>query len=197
MVLSKSYPSLSLPAMAEEFNAMARDARRDFGHLSERQLNWRPDQTRWSVAQCFDHLLNANREMFRAMDRAIDRSSPRTVWQRLPVWPRLFGKLMIGSQAPNARRRFTAPRIAHPAASAIGADIIERFVVYQLEATLRLGSLSDDDVKRIMTSPFASFVTYSVLDGCRLIVAHQRRHFEQAVRVTREPAFSALDSARR
>jgi hypothetical protein len=28
-----------------------------------------------------------------------------------------------------------------------------------------------------------------VLDGCRLIVTHERRHFEQARRVTREPRF--------
>ena len=34
-----------------------------------------------------------------------------------------------------------------------------------------------------MVSPFVSFITYSVLDGCRLIVTHERRHFEQARRV--------------
>jgi hypothetical protein len=40
-----------------------------------------------------------------------------------------------------------------------------------------------------MVSPFVAFITYSVLDGCRLLVAHERRHFEQARRVTREPGF--------
>lgn len=39
----------------------------------------------------------------------------------------------------------------------------------------------------IMVSPFVSFITYSVLDGCRLIVAPERRHVERARRVTDEP----------
>jgi hypothetical protein len=41
----------------------------------------------------------------------------------------------------------------------------------------------------IMVSPFVSFITYSVLDGCRLIVTHERRHLEQARRVTQAPEF--------
>jgi hypothetical protein len=32
-------------------------------------------------------------------------------------------------------------------------------------------------------------LTYSVLDGCRLIVTHERRHFEQARRVTQASGF--------
>jgi hypothetical protein len=40
-----------------------------------------------------------------------------------------------------------------------------------------------------MTSPFASVVTYSVLDGWRLVVAHDRRHVEQARRVTQAAEF--------
>jgi hypothetical protein len=55
-------------------------------------------------------------------------------------------------------------------------------------ATLR--ALDERDAARaIMTSPFIKVVTYSVLDGSRLILAHDRRHFEQARRVTQSPAF--------
>jgi hypothetical protein len=188
-----NFTLLSLAEVAAEFDATARDAFVVFGRLNERQLNWRPGQTRWSVAQCFDHLLNADREMFRAIETAMDRSVPRTVWQRLPVLPRVFGTMMVKSQSPDVRRKYTAPRHIQPASSAIDADIIERFVVYQQGATTRVRSLVEDDAARvIMVSPFVSFVTYSVLDGCRLIVAHQRRHFEQARRVTGEPAFASL-----
>jgi hypothetical protein len=37
--------------------------------------------------------------------------------------------------------------------------------------------------KIIITSPVASFVTYSLLDGYKIIVAHEQRHFAQAKRV--------------
>ena len=40
-----------------------------------------------------------------------------------------------------------------------------------------------------MTSPFLGIVTYSVLDGWRLIVAHERRHVAQAKRVMGSAGF--------
>ena len=40
-----------------------------------------------------------------------------------------------------------------------------------------------------MTSPFIKVVTYSVLDGWRLVFAHERRHFEQARAVSLSPGF--------
>jgi hypothetical protein len=183
------YTTLSLADLIAEFGSMARDTHAVFGSLSERQLNWRPDDTRWSVAQCFDHLLTAN-AMFESVDAAIQRPNSQTVWQRLPILPRVYGLMLIRSQAPETRRRFTAPRQARPSTSAIEKQIIARFVAYQREAAERVRSLEGRDVARItMVSPFVSFITYSVLDGCRLIATHQRRHFEQARRVIQEPAF--------
>ena len=185
-----NYRTFSLADVDYEFSAIGRDAQSVFGLLDERQLNWRRDATSWSVAQCFDHLLNVNRQMFLAIDAAVDASRPRTLWQRLPVLPRIFGSLMISSQQPEARRKFKAPGNAVPSSSAIDRRIIEHFVAYQHEAALRVRSLDAADAARIvMVSPFASFITYSVLDGCRLIVTHERRHFEQARRVTQDSEF--------
>ncbi len=194
--MSTNYTALSLADVAAEFAAIARDAQSVFGLLDEHQLNWRPHANSWSVAQCFDHLLSANREMFQAIDAATAGSSRPTVWQRLPGLPRVFGLLVIKSQTPQATRKFTAPRKAEPASSAIDARIIERFVAHQQEGAARVRSLDGRDVARIiMISPFVPFITYSVLDGCRLIAAHQRRHFEQARRVTQEPRFPSARSA--
>ena len=184
------YTALSLADVEAELGAIGRDTESVFGRLDERQLNWRPDPTRWSVAQCFDHVLTANREMLQGIDTAMDASRPRTVWQRMPVLPRVFGWIMIRSQMPEAKRKFTAPRQITPASSAIDPGIVERFVAYQHEAAARVRSLDERDAARIvMVSPFVSFITYSVLDGCRLMVTHERRHVEQARRVTRVPGF--------
>ena len=188
--MTTNYTTLSLADVGTEFSAIARDTQSLFGSLDERQLNWRPDPASWSAAQCFDHLLNANREMFQAVDAAMDGSHPPTVWQRLPVLPGIFGRIMIKSQMPEAKRKFTAPRKAHPASSAIDPRIVERFVTHQHEAAERVRSLDGREVAGIiMVSPFVSFITYSVLDGLRLIVTHERRHFEQARRVTLEFGF--------
>ena len=39
------------------------------------------------------------------------------------------------------------------------------------------------------SSPFVKFVTYSVLDGARLVLAHDHRHLQQAGRVVQSPGF--------
>jgi hypothetical protein len=188
--MTTDYTTLSLADVAAEFAAIAEDTQSVFCLLNEQQLNWRPDATGWSVAQCFDHLLSVNREMFLAIDAAADDSRPPTVWQRLPILPRVFGSMLIKSQTPEARRKFTAPRKAEPSSSAIDPRIVQRFVEYQSEAAAHVRSLDGRDVARIiMVSPFVWFITYSVLDGCRLIVTHERRHVEQARRVTRAPGF--------
>ena len=184
------YTTLSLAEVRTELEDVARETQATFGGLDARQLNWRPDAASWGVGQCLQHLLTANCLMFRAAEDALNDTRPRTLWQRLPLLPGVFGRMLIRSQAPNAARKFTAPSKARPATSDIAADIIQRFVEQHRDASARVQELDERDAAlTIMTSPFIRVVTYSVLDGWRLVVAHDRRHFEQARRVTMSQGF--------
>jgi hypothetical protein len=188
--MDRDWTAVTLTEVVAELEAIARDTQAVFGSLDEARLNWRPSATSWSVAQCFDHLLAADRQMLAAMNAAIDGSRPPAWWQRLPGLPAFFGAVMIKSLRPEATRKYKAPATAIPASSALDAGIIDRFVAQQHEAAGRLRTLDERDAARlIMISPFVAFITYSVLDGCRLIVTHGRRHFEQARRVTQQPGF--------
>jgi hypothetical protein len=92
---------------------------------------------------------------------------------------------MVRSQAPRkpSSKKYTADRTAAPP-SRIPPDVIERFVEQHRGLEVWIRTLDEDVARRtILISPFVSFITYSVLDGLRLIVAHDRRHFEQAHRV--------------
>ena len=184
------YASLSLADVRIGLESVARDAQAAFGGLDARQLNWRPDPARWSVGQCFEHMLTVNKLVFQAADDALDSKSPRSIWQRLPILPRVFGTMLVRSQSPDGQRRFTAPSKGQPASSDIDANVLQRFLDQHRQAAIRLRSLDERDAARaIMTSPFVNFITYSVLDGWRLVVAHDRRHFEQARRVMQAAGF--------
>jgi len=185
------YTTLALAQGQAGLDAVATDVRAAFGRLDARRLNWRPDATSWSVAQCLEHLITANGLMRDAAANALDSGKPRTVWQRLPVVPGVFGRMLIRSQAPQATRKYTASPLATPGSSDIAADIVERFVAQNHELVRWLGSLDEDRASRaIMTSPFVTFITYSVLDGARLMLAHDHRHIQQASRVTQSPGFA-------
>jgi hypothetical protein len=48
------------------------------------------------------------------------------------------------------------------------------------------------DLRRtVVTSPVSPVATYSLLDAYRIVVAHERKHFEQARRVARSAGFPA------
>ena len=184
------YAALSLPDVRTGLDEVARVAEAAFGPLDARQLNWRPDAGRWSVAQCFEHLLTANHLMLEAADDALNGMTPPTTWQRVPGLPAILGRMLIRSQAPGATRRFTAPARARPSMSDIAPDVIQRFIAQHHDAVMRLQDVDERTAARTtMTSPFIKVVTYSVLDGWRLVVAHDRRHLEQARRVMMSPGF--------
>jgi len=184
------YTTISLADARAELEAIAADAGAAFGRLDARQINWKADASRWSVAQCLEHLLTANRQMVEMADQALDGTRRRTLWQRLPMLPRLFGRMLVRTQSPDATRRFKAPGKAQPAASALDTAIVGRFVDQQRDLIVKLDASATRDLAGVvMASPFLGVVTYSVLDGWRLIVAHERRHVQQAKRVMATPGF--------
>jgi hypothetical protein len=184
------YTTLTLADVRAELEAIARDAADQFGGLEAGQLNWRPDASRWSVAQCFDHLITTNRQMLEAGDAALARSGARSWLTKLPVLPGLIGRMLVRSQTPDASRKFTAGARSQPSQSAIDAGIVARFVAQQAEAMARLDAHQGRDVEgAVLVSPFAGFIVYSVMDGWRLMTAHDRRHMQQARRVTLSPGF--------
>jgi hypothetical protein len=184
------YTRLALSEVGAGLEGLARQTEAMFGRLDATQVNWRPDASRWSVAQCFEHLVTANRMMMQAEEEAWNTATPRTIWQRMPVLPGVLGRIMVRSQAPGGARKFKAPAPAQPAASNIDPNIIQRFVEQQRHAAARIRTLDERSAAgTIMASPFVKVVTYSALDGWRLIFAHGRRHFEQARRVTQSPGF--------
>lgn len=183
------YTTLSLAEATTATRDVADDAEATFGGLDARQLNWTPDAARWSVAQCFAHLLAADRLMLQSATEAL-RTPSRTLWQRVPLLPGLWGRMLIRSQSPDAARAFTAPAKARPASSDVPGDVVRRFADHQRATAAWMQTFGESDAAgTIMVSPFLGFVTYSVLDGCRLIAAHDRRHVEQARRVTTSPGF--------
>ena len=184
------YTTLSLSEVTRALEATARAASETFGSLDAGRLNWRPDARSWSVAQCFEHLVTSNRLMVAAARHAL--ANPPTVWQRMPLLPTFFGRQLVRSQAPQTTRKFTTSAIATPAQSAIRADVIDRYLENHRDRADWIQSLDPAVIaKTIMISPFVKVITYSVLDGCRLMAAHDQRHFEQARRVTQASGFPA------
>jgi hypothetical protein len=185
--MTSDFTVLTAADVRAELDAVSVDARATFGSLDDQRFNWRASDTAWSVGQCLEHLVKANRAMCMAMNDALD--GRRRFAQRLPVLPRVFGRMLVRSQSPVAARKFVAPPPARPGLSTVDRRTLSEFTDYNSEMSERLQALDDRELGSVMLSPFASFIAYSVLDGWRLIAAHNWRHVEQARRVTQSTGF--------
>jgi hypothetical protein len=179
-----------LTTFLADAQCIADDARAAFGNLSAAQINWKPSAKEWSVGQCFEHLILTNAGYFPALERLARGEKRRTMWERMPILPRVFGSLVLKAVDPNSTRKIKAPNAFQPASSEIEADIIEKFAAHQNEL-IRLAQTIDgvDLRKTVITSPISPLVTCRLVDACRIIIAHERRHFAQARRVTETENF--------
>ena len=183
------YLTARLPALITATNDIAVETKSTFGWLTPTQLNWKPSAERWSVAQCFEHLLTSNKGYFPIIERVLAGHNP-TLWQRMPVLPGLAGRLLIKSLDPKSTRKIRAPQKFQPAQSDISASVIDDFVDQQARIVEKMNATEHLDLENIViSSPVASVITYSLMNAYRIIVVHERRHFEQARRVTAEAAF--------
>ena len=79
-----------------------------------------------------------------------------------------------------------------PAASDIEGRIVSRFLGQHEQLVRLMESTRGLDLERIViTSPVLGLITYSLLDGYRIVVAHEQNHLDQARRVTEAPGFPA------
>ncbi|MEN3335535.1 MAG: hypothetical protein V7641_4900 [Blastocatellia bacterium] len=171
-------------------NAITDETLAGFGDLTAQQLNWKPSADQWSVAQCFDHLVTANRAYFPIFEKLLSREKKNTFWESLPWLPAFWGKMLIKAVAPESTRKLKAPKIFHPSSSRVDGAIIHQFIQQQNEVIRYMKATEDLDLEKInITSPVTSLITYSLMDAYRLIITHEQRHFLQAIRVSEMNGF--------
>ena len=182
--------SEELNNLMSELEQISENARNTFGRFSAEQINWKPSAESWSVGQCFEHLIKINSEYFPEYESIINGERKQTFWENYSPFSGFFGNLLFKSLSPQAERKLKAPKTAQPAVSDISPAIIEDFVKHQTEMIDKIRQTENLDTKKIiLTSPFLKAITYSLFDSYRIIVTHEKRHFQQAERVTRKEDF--------
>ena len=101
-----------------ELLQVAYDAKSEFGNLSFAQLNWKPDEKSWSVAQCLDHLITTHSQYFPLFERMVAGEAKPTFWEKASPLSGLFGRYLIRSLDPANLKKIKAPGKAQPSTSA-------------------------------------------------------------------------------
>jgi hypothetical protein len=179
----------NIESICNELQSIDKEVRERFGNLSAVQLNWRPAEDSWSVAQCLEHLVLTNKMFFRELDSMIERGRPNTFWENWSPLTGIFTKLYFW-YIKNDRTKVKAPVKKIVPASDVAPDVVDRFTGTQSEFIEKLKAVGDEKAsKSVLTSPFLKVVTYKFCDGILILGEHERRHIRQALRVMNTEGF--------
>lgn len=173
-----------IKSVISDLESVSDDARSSFGGLTTAQLNWKPSEKEWSVAQCLDHLITINSLYFPVFEKMRTGGFANTFWERYSPFSGFFGRYLIKAMSPENLKKTKTSKKAYPSESEIDAGIVERFQDHNRELAGHVAGIpAEFDLKTIVTSPLAGFVTYSLDDCLTMLVVHERRHILQAKRV--------------
>lgn len=157
--------------------------------LSAAQLNWQADAgRRWSVGQCLDHITKTTHLYGGHLETAI-AGAPRAAGAGArPNW---LGRVFIWVIEPPVRFKAPAPDSVQPGSSLDPATVrteAEDALVFLQELTARAIGVDAGRVR--FANPFArGSRVFNVPTGVLVMLAHTRRHLEQAERLRARPDF--------
>jgi hypothetical protein len=157
--------------------------------LSEETFNLRPEDHRWSIAECIDHLIAIGRLMLPRMNTAVSNGRAKGRWAEPPFRYGPLGNWFvraIGDGQLPPRRKFSTPRLYRPPA---GPDremgvAVQEFAELQDEFVELVRKADGLDLARIkIASPVTRLLRLSLGQWLEGLSGHQRRHLWQAAQV--------------
>lgn len=178
--------------LIDRIQIVKQKALQQFRHLDEAQLNWKPQQESWSIAQCLHHLIVSN-ELYFPVFEAIFAERYQSKWyQKMDFMNRFWAKQIIPMTTAQPIRKTKNPSAFNPANSKLPVGIVTQFVTHCDSVMAYFDLLRNKPLEQIkMSSPAAAFITYTVADAVLIITQHMERHLNQAERVMQQKEFPA------
>ncbi len=166
----------------EEVVALGDRTKSEFGPIGADDMDLKPDPETWSINECLDHLIQTNRRYYEIFDSIASGDYRSGKWAWFPILPRLLGKMVLKAVSPDYKGRSKTSSIFFPLKSSYGKNLTSDFLQENGVLIEKLRRFNEDDLDRIIVaSPVSGFITYSLRDCIRILVEHEKRHFNQGM----------------
>jgi hypothetical protein len=158
----------------------------EFQILSSDQLNWKPNANSWSIGQVIDHLIVINKTYFPILEQ-LKKGTYKLIWLgRVNFIVRFFGDFILGTVNPDRKKKMKTLPIWEPTKSNVDPAIVSTFIEQQtlLKQNIQ-NSLALLERGAVISSPANRIIVYKLDRAFEIIVAHERRHLEQARELNR------------
>jgi hypothetical protein len=164
-------------------------AKKSCAHLSDIQLNWKPNPDSWSVGECLSHLVNSNRLYLDKIENILN-SFPTGNEKDFPYKQSFLGKLIAKGVDPSNLKKAKTFKVFFPASSNIHKNIIDEYVKSSERLIELMGKMQHLDLKKIkLSSPVNILIRLNLGDPLIIIPKHDERHLNQAERVINRKEF--------
>jgi hypothetical protein len=110
-------------------------------------------------------------------------------WERYNPFSKYTGAQLIKTLGPAYQKKYRTPLLFNPS-DKFSEKLFDDFDRHQSELIELLTALSHENFSKInMTSPTAGLITFPVQDAIQFILAHEKRHILQALKVKDDPSF--------
>lgn len=175
---------------AAELDAVLRDARELTAGLDAGQWNWQPSPSRWSVAQCLEHIVISGEPYLPLLDAALAEGRARLSAGGRPVREGWLGTRFVRSMEPPPGMRIRTFRKLTPSTRIDGEAVWAAFESFHRRLGERLPAVEEVGPNAAsLRSPFLPILRLTLGQAVRAILAHSRRHIWQAWAVRRAAGF--------
>ncbi len=157
---------------------------REFGNLNEAALNFCSDKKSWSIGQVLEHLVLVNESYFPLFRELQQGNYKLPLTGRLGFLVNFFGKTILKSVQPeNTKKTKTFPKW-QPENKTFSETILDEFSKVQEELK---DYIEKSEVllaqKTIISSPANKHIVYRLETAFQILLIHEERHFQQAIRI--------------
>lgn len=153
-----------------------------FGHLNDTQLNIKPDQNTWSIAQNIDHLITINSSYFPTLREVRNGNYKPPFIAKIGFIPKMLGNAMLKSVQPQNKKKIKTFEIWEPNKGKKITHILNTFTLHQDELKQEIKD-SENILESVISSPANRNIVYTVEKAFEILIAHEKRHLLQAIRV--------------
>ena len=179
-----------LRALIDQIDACEAEAERLVADLDEDGVNWvpppAPGASRWSIAQCLNHLILMNDFYLRQWPAAVSEAAAREQGPFKGLRPTAVGRWFVNSFEPPPRFKTKTIAVATPGPRFPRVGLVEKYKAsHELYRHLVRTSAAVDVNRVVRRNPILSMVRMRLSTVLLIIPAHDRRHLWQAAGVKR------------
>lgn len=127
--------------------------------LSDAQLNWRPTEDSWSIAECIEHLSITNQLYSDEIEKQFSERQISCKDEETPVKHRFFGNLIINAVDPSNIKKTKTFSVFQPSKSFITKNSINKLIeVLKSFINLISSTVNLDTNRYSMSSPASKLI---------------------------------------